>query len=350
MKTNNPLKYSNCWEDAFLIRSSLQIDAESKVMSIASAGDNSFMLLADHPKEMVCLDLNEIQLALTELKEQAIKNLTYKEFLQLLGFEESDIRGDLFLKIKENISESSQSFLSSEMIEGGIVHLGKFEQYFQLFSKKILPLIHSNKRIMELFEKKSSAEQKNFYNKSWNSLRWRLLFRIFFSKYVMGKRGREPEKLKEVKLNVGKEIFKRAGKHLSSVESQNNYMLGYILSGNFNKCLPPYAQVENFRLTKAWLQENEIQYFHGDLESCLLKYPDFNRFNLSNIFEYMPVDLFKKQVLCLDKYSSPGSICSYWNLMVLRDFSDFSDFQRLETSNDDLGFFYQQFFNYRKRN
>lgn len=350
MKNNNPLKYSNCWEDAILLRSSLQINEESKLMSIASAGDNSLMLLTDNPKELVCLDLNEIQLALTELKEQAIKQLPHEEFLGLLGFVPCDNRNALYSKIEEKISVTARTLFTPQMIEGGIVQQGKFEQYFQLFAHKILPLIHSEKRTIQLFEKKSGKEQAGFYSDSWNSARWRLLFRIFFSKYVMAKLGREPEKLKEVKLNVSKEIFNRAEKHLSSVECQNNYMLQYILSGNFDKCLPPYAQAENFQLIKAWLQQNKIQYFHGDLESCLLKYPDFNRFNLSNIFEYMSVDLFKKQVSHLCKYSAKGSIYNYWNLMVPRDFSDFADLERIQKGKTDLGFFYQQFYNFRKPN
>jgi S-adenosylmethionine-diacylglycerol 3-amino-3-carboxypropyl transferase len=348
MKQNNPLKYSNCWEDALLLNSSLNIDKDSKVMSIASAGDNSLMLLTGNPKEMLCLDMNEIQLWVTQLKEQAIKLLDYQEFLQLMGFQSCDDRIRIYQKVYKELSPDARNFFTTGMIEGGIIHQGKFEKYFQLFAHKVLPLIHTKKRIKALFEGNHFQESnyEHFYTKKWNTLRWRLFFKIFFSRYVMGKFGREPEKLQEVKGKVGDHIFNQAEKHLKSSDRTSNYMLEYTLTGKFKVNLPPYAQERYFNKTKAWLQTKRIQYFYGNLEQCLAQHSDFNRFNLSNIFEYMPSSIFNKQAGLLHEKSASNAIYSYWNLMVSRTLNDNKGYSRIENTQRDHGFFYQEFHNY----
>lgn len=349
MENNNPLKYSNCWEDANLLTLSLDIDSESKVMSIASAGDNSLMLLSAQPKSMLCLDMNEVQLWVTKLKEQAIRHLSHQEFLKLLGFISCENRWEIFLKIREFLSDDANVFLSRQLIESGLIHQGKFEKYFQLFAKRILPFIHSKKDIQQLMLPKSAEEQDAFYHHKWNNLRWKLLFRIFFSKYVMGKFGREPEKLNEVKLNVGKQIFNVAEAHLKSIYAQQNYILYYTLTGQFGDLLPPYAMLENFTKIKSWLQQNEITYFYGDLENCLMQNPGYNRFNLSNIFEYMSEEVFEKQAKLLHQNVMPQSRICYWNLMVPRNLHDIVHCVPLAVNAEvDRGFFYQKFHSYQR--
>jgi len=177
---NNPLKYSNVWEDGVLLSKALQIDNNSRVMSIASAGDNSLLLLKDQPEAMVCIDLNEIQIFVCELKEQAIRHLEYTNCLMLLGFEACTSRWTLYQKIKPFLSKKAQTYFKANkvLIEKGIIHQGKFEHYFKIFAKWVLPLIHSKNTIVQLFAKKTEAEQKAFYQNKWNTWRWRLLFNL----------------------------------------------------------------------------------------------------------------------------------------------------------------------------
>ena len=54
------------------------------ILSIASAGDNSFACLLLNPEKVVSIDTNITQIYLVELKKTAIKYLSYKEFLILL--------------------------------------------------------------------------------------------------------------------------------------------------------------------------------------------------------------------------------------------------------------------------
>src|SRR5450432_1124947 len=80
------IRYANCWEDADILLQGLSPAEGNKILSIGSAGDNSFSLLTTNPEIVVAIDINKIQLYVIELKKAAIKKLNYEEALQFLGF------------------------------------------------------------------------------------------------------------------------------------------------------------------------------------------------------------------------------------------------------------------------
>jgi S-adenosylmethionine-diacylglycerol 3-amino-3-carboxypropyl transferase len=341
----NLIKYSSCWEDAYLLADSLAIDENSDVVSIASAGDNSLYMLSKQPKSMTCIDMNPVQIYLCQLKEAAVKYLDFADFEALLGFVLCDTRIEIFNKLSPNLPKACGAFFTENisLIKNGIIHQGKLEKYFQLFASKILPLIHSKEEVRKLFKPKSEEAQADFYNNVWNNWRWKAFFRIFFSKAVMGLLGREKAKMKYVEGKVGELIFTTAENHLKSKNCQHNYMLKYVLSGSYYNERPPYAYAESFRQAKEWLQQNEIHYAESNLEDWLSQGYKYNRFNLSNIFEYMSEEEFDKNIFAIENASAKGAKICYWNLMVPRIVPQKSNFVREDKSVDDLGFFYREF-------
>ncbi len=342
---NDYLRYTNCWEDADLLLDALQINQGDRVLSIGSAGDNCFSLLCEAPDLVVAVDVNQAQLALIELKKAAIKHLDHSSFLELLGFSPSKRRDALFQLIMPELSPKTRMFWqdNTELIEQGLIHQGKFEKYFELYRNKVLPLIHSSNVIDTLFESKSSSSQKGFYSRKWNNLRWRGLFKIFFSKFIMGRLGRDPQFLTEVELPVGDFIYNQAANHLSSKSCQQNFFLDYILRGSFNIRLPHYAREENFYKIKSNIDKLEIRL--GYAQEIAEEYKGLNKFNLSNIFEYMSKEVFQSVVTKLASLTKKESRFAYWNLMVPRELS--SAVNSLEKVNfnytNDNGFFYSSF-------
>ena len=61
------IRYGNCWEDADVLCEALLPADQKRVLSIASAGDNVFALLAEGA-EVVAADLNAVQLACLDLR------------------------------------------------------------------------------------------------------------------------------------------------------------------------------------------------------------------------------------------------------------------------------------------
>lgn len=63
------LIYNTCWEDPRIDRRLLQLDANSRVVMLTSAGCNALDYLLDNPREIHCVDINPAQNALLELKK-----------------------------------------------------------------------------------------------------------------------------------------------------------------------------------------------------------------------------------------------------------------------------------------
>jgi len=348
------VRYANCWEDADILMQALKPDSSSRVLSIGSAGDNSFSFLAFSPELVVAVDINPVQLKLIQLKKTAISILKRKEYLEFIGFHETEMRAFLFARVKNALEKEGHKEVSDyweaheNQVLDGIIHAGKFEKYFHVFSKKVLPLIHNEKRISKLFNEKTQPQQEQFYNHTWNSKRWQGLFKVFFGKFVMGRLGRSKAFLNEVEVPVGEFIFNKAEKHLQSINCQKNYFLKYILTGNFDEHLPHYVREGIYE--KIQENINKLEIFEGLADTAFEKYGKFNRFNLSDIFEYMTPEIFDKVAQNFLENSMQDSLYGYWNLMVPRRVSEIKldNFEYLkefseELTEKDMGFFYGKF-------
>ena len=316
------IRYANCWEDPELLLEGF--DNGKKYISIGSAGDNSLSLLVKNPELVYAVDLSIPQIACCELKKYAIKFLDYENFLKLLGFKTCNSRLEIYTSIKENLSLQSRYYFehNPEIIKDGIIQQGKFEHYFQLFANRIMPLVHNQKNLTELFLPKSIQAQKMFYDKTWNNWRFKALFKVFFNKFVMGRLGRDKEFFKYVDTAmISKNIKERADRALRDVPTWNNPYVNYILLNNFDYALPHYAKEENFDIIKQNIDTLEIKTgtINKVAQNSGIK---FDGFNLSDIFEYMDKDLFKEVSSQLLSVSNIGAKFCYWNMMVDRRISE----------------------------
>jgi S-adenosylmethionine-diacylglycerol 3-amino-3-carboxypropyl transferase len=343
------IRYANCWEDADLLLQGLQIKEGDNILSIASAGDNSFAFLAINNVTVHAVDVNEIQLYLCEFKKIAIKYLDYNLYLQLLGYKNCVDRLSIYDSIKNYMSSETVAWckLHIDDIESGIIYSGKFEKYFYKFRKYILPLVHTQKTIDNLFLEKSEQEQLEFYNTKFNTWRWRFLFKIFFSKFIMGRFGRDPQFLKQVNISVGDFIFNKAANHLSNKDCQKNYFLYFIFTGKFNlNNLPYYVRENNYNNIKQNI--DNINFHKGYVQEIAEAKPNFfTHANLSNIFEYMDENIFENIANSLNKSMVQNAKLSYWNLMAERvlalTFSNNFKQTIIPNLKTDNGFFYKSF-------
>jgi S-adenosylmethionine-diacylglycerol 3-amino-3-carboxypropyl transferase len=344
------LRYANCWEDADILLAGLSARDGSKILSIGSAGDNSFSLLLTNPECVVTVDINKIQLHLIELKKVCIENLPHEDTICFLGYRPCAMRRQYFHQLKDALSPSAKTYWEAHLgpIEAGIIHAGKFEKYLRLFSKKILPLIHSRKTVEALLSQKTAEKQEQFYHRTWNTWRWRMLFRIFFSRTLMGKLGRDPEFLKYVNGSVSDFVYEKAAAHLKSTFAQKNPILRYCLTGDFGTTLPNYLEKENFEKIKSNI--HKLRLLEGYAEDAISEYGRFDYFNLSNIFEYMDEAQFQASAKALVSGTLPGGRIAYWNLMVPRKVSTLFPEKLVqltelskELTSRDHGFFYKEF-------
>lgn len=344
----NFIRYANCWEDADVLLHALEPKAGDNILSIASAGDNSFAFLATDGVHVHAVDINETQIHLCEFKKTAIVHLSYNEFLNLMGFTSCNNRWQIFNSIQNYLPSKTRSWCLSQQkqIEDGIIYKGKFEKYFENFRKYILPLIHSKQTYIDLLQPKNDVQQKEFYTKTFNNWRWRFLFKIFFSKFVMGRAGRDPEFLKQVNLNVSNYIYNKASEHLSLEACTQNYFLHFIFTGNFSNNLPYYIRPENFANIKRNIKN--ITFGIGFIQDATIAKPNlYNKANLSNIFEYMSTEVFTNIAKTLQTNLAPNALLAYWNLMVHRNIAETIPYlfteKTITTNKVDNGFFYKSF-------
>ncbi len=79
------LVYNTCWEDPRCDRMLLDIQADSKLVMITSAGDNALDYLLDDPAEIHAVDMNYRQNALLELKKACYSNIDHNRFFDMFG-------------------------------------------------------------------------------------------------------------------------------------------------------------------------------------------------------------------------------------------------------------------------
>lgn len=347
----NFIRYANCWEDPEVLISGLSSKKGNKLLSIGSAGDNSFALLTTEPSTICVIDINPSQLHLIELKKAAIQYLTYNEVLYFIGYtEEGNIsRQILYKKIKGYLTPEAQRYWNAHLsiIENGLIFSGKFEKYFIFFCTRLLPFIHTKRNIRKLLEQKTESEQNTFYQKHWNTWRWKLLFQIFFSRYVMGRWGRDPEFFQEVKIPVSKYIYLKAQKHLQSSLACKNELLHFTLTGHFKPYMPYYLRTENYDRIKLNLHKIELRF--ATIEQLAKEDQKFDGMNLSNIFEYMDKKMLTDVANQIDNISNSKCRLVYWNLMVPRRISKilenkfiYLDSVSKNLCEKDKGFFYNQ--------
>jgi S-adenosylmethionine-diacylglycerol 3-amino-3-carboxypropyl transferase len=317
------IHYSQCWEDPEILTEALEVTRKDDVISIASGGDNTFALLLNHPRSLTAIDMNPAQIFLVELKIRAIQKLDYDDFISLIGVRHCENRHKLYLYIRPFLSESAKGYwdTQSQSINKGIIHCGKFENYFSIFRRMVLPLIHTKKNVMELLKTSSLEKQRIIYEEVWDNRRWQWLFHIFFGKFLLGRLGRDPSFFEYVALDdITEELIRRTRCGLTEIPIQDNFFVEYILTGQYSNLrnAHPYLQESNFIFLKEHV--GEIRLVCGGLEGYLrdLQVGAVSKLNLSDIFEYMSNGTFEMTLREVLRVSRDGSKLAYWTLFVPR--------------------------------
>lgn len=312
------VRYASVWEDADVLCEALAPRAAGgRLLSVASAGDNALALLTLDPSEVVAADLSPAQLACVELRIAAFRRMEHPELLAFLGAAPSPHRAHDYGRLRAELSPEARGFWDAnpDAVAGGIVHAGKFERYLRAFRTRILPLVHRRRRIDRLRERRSPAAQEAFYREEWDSWRWRLLFRLFFSRAVMGRMGRDPAFFSHVEGSVGERILARTRHALTALPVWSNPFVACIMTGTYPpEALPRYLRPEWFGAIRE--RVDRVRLVHGGVETA--GEGRFDGFNLSDVFEYMSPAEHERCYRALVERASPGARLVYWNLLAPR--------------------------------
>ncbi len=351
-KGNQEILYAQCWEDADILLQALDIQPGDTCLSIASAGDNTLSMLSRGPQKVIAIDQNPAQIACLELRVAAYRHLAYEELLILLGttplldlpanhkdkeaaqrIETSagerkirsgeelwQVRRQLYQRCRKELSPFAAEFFDRQpdLIGKGVGSSGKFERYFAIFAKLVLPVVHNKVRIERLLEDKDKLSRRRFLEQEWDIRLFRLLFNIFFGRYVMGWLGRNRSCFKYVEGNVAEKIHERVRYALSELNPADNPYLQWILTASHTTALPHALRKENFELIRTNL--DKLEWRCVSLQNFLRQATpsSIDKYNLSDVFEYVCPEEYE---LILRRAIAAGTSrarLAYWNMLVER--------------------------------
>lgn len=345
------IRYAQLWEDADVLTAALGDQRGGTLVSICSAGDNALAMLTLDPSRVVVVDLSLAQIACLRLRIGAFRTLTHPEFLELMGARPSTRRKTLLTKALSATDDDTRAFWSARMDEAaahGAGGVGKFERYFRIFRRYLLPLVHSRRTIDDTFISRPLPERQRFLDERFNTWRWRMLLNLFFSRFVMGRMGRDKAFFDHVEGSPAQHVARRIHHAAVTCDPAENPYLHWILKGTHGAALPMTWRAEHYDTIRDRLDRLDIR--PGSLEAFVSTGEKANGFNLSDIFEYMSPPVFQQVYGSILDASAPGARLVYWNMMAPRRVpAPFAD--RVETLTDvetrlkaqDKAFFYSDF-------
>ena len=321
------IRYAQSWEDPATVTGGLAIDASSRVLAIASGGDNCLAMLLSGAVSVTAVDMSPAQIALLELKVRAIEYFPHRACMQFLGVLPHAGRLQLYCELQPRLSEFARTYWDRRPgdILAGVIHRGKFERYFGLFRRIMLPLTHSPATVQRLLSCTSTGEQETVYSARWDNRRWRTMFRMFFSRLLLGRLGRDESFFAQVtQENLADELLRRTRRGLTAVPVGDNYFVHYILTGGFRDTARAHPWMHPDRYEELRTLTNRLRCRVGRMgEEADEGTSPYNAFYCSDIYEYMPTDVATSVMQSLADTAAPRARLLYYSLFVPRCLPDF---------------------------
>ncbi len=170
--------YNQIWEDPRIDLQALQLDSDSKVLTISSGGCNALNYLIENPESVTAVDLNRHHIYLLNLKIAALKFLpNYEDFFNFFGHGEHDTNLVNYEKhIAPNLDADTKLFWEGNGFFGNLVH-GNRINYFAdggLYERSrngyFLRFFHKFSRLLgcqpdEVLKAETREEQEKLYEK-----------------------------------------------------------------------------------------------------------------------------------------------------------------------------------------
>ncbi len=313
------IRYAQLWEDADVLTDALGTAPGATLVSICSAGDNALAMLTLDPQRVVVVDLSQAQIECLNLRIGAFRNLDHQGLIELMGSRPSHRRAELLATALKGADEATAAFWKareSDVIEHGAGGCGKFERYFRLFKNRVLPYVHSRATVDAIFEPRPKPERQEFLDRRWNNWRWKLMVSMFFSRFAMGRLGRDKAFFDHVDGSPAAHVQRRIRHAAVDCDPSINPYLYWIMHARHGDHLPMTWRAEHFDTIRDRLDRLDIR--QGSLEAFISTGDKADGFNLSDIFEYMSLEVFEQVYRSILEASNPAARLVYWNMMAPR--------------------------------
>jgi S-adenosylmethionine-diacylglycerol 3-amino-3-carboxypropyl transferase len=323
--------YNQIWEDPRVDLQALELDSNSRVLTISSGGCNALNYLLENPQSVTAVDLNRHHVFLLNLKIAALKFLpTYEDFFAFFGYGKSEKTIENYEKfIAPRLDEETRAFWESNSLVGKITHGrrinffrkgGLYEHsrngYFLRFFHKFSHLLGC--RPEEVLKARNAAEQEKLYEK---------YIAPFFDSFVIKAIGKMPvtlfglgippqqydELTKDLETGASViDVYKERTKRLAvGYPIYENYFAWQAFARKYDtenrQAIPDYLKAENYAALKrnAGRARTKI----GSITDEIKNQPTdaFSRFVLLDAQDWMNAEMMTELWSAIAARSTPGA-------------------------------------------
>ncbi len=312
--------YAQCWEDPRIDRAAFVTCDRKRVFTITSGGDNALAFLLDNPVSVTALDFNRHQNDLLELKIAAMRELHHPDLLAFCGVIPCSSRLEMYDRMRKWLSPEAAAFWDDHRLDihRGIIHAGRFESYMRLI-RRGLYLCVGRRHLRALFTAETRDARAAIVRRL-DTLRWRFVTRVLLSRRTMSLLFSSAFfRFLEEDFSFGRYFGDLAHRAFVDLPVGESSFLAYILLGNYRlEALPLWLRPEHYETIRARL--GRIRTVTGRCEEYFATLEDgsIDRFNFSNIFEWMPPEACRELLEEAVRVGSDGAVLTYRNLLVPR--------------------------------
>ena len=317
------LFFAQVREDPRLEIEALAPLADANVVVVSSGGCTALSLLAAGAGHVTAVDLNASQNHLVELKVAALRWLTMPEILSFFGVARGtrERRVRTYRTIRPHLSERAAEFWDAHVpqLGRGALACGVSEQFISVVVRVVKLFIHGRRKIERLLSLESLEEQREFFDREWNTRRWRLLFPALLNRWTFN-RAYDPAFFRCVENPSFADHFRRLLEHaLCDVPVRNNYFLHQMLLGTYPNQVPdgvpPYLERTQREVLRARLDRLDLvdsgyaEYLATRAESSI------DALALSNICEWLDQSGIEQLFEQVVRVAKPGARLCFRNFV-----------------------------------
>ena len=297
---------------------------DANVVVVSSGGCTALSLLASGAGHVTAVDLNSTQNHLVELKIAALRRLAMPEVLSFFGASKHGTlqrRIRAYRSIRPLLTEGAAAFWDAHeaLLGRGALACGVSEQFIGAVVKVVKLFINGPRKIERLLSLESLEEQREFFDREWNTRRWRFLFPLLINRWTFS-RALEPEFFREVENPSFSAHFRALLEHaLCEIPVRSNYFLHQMLLGTYPSRVvdgvPPYLHLTKREILRARLDCLEL--VDGGYEDYLATCDDssVDALAISNICEWLDADGIDQLFEQIVRVGKPGARLCFRNFV-----------------------------------
>ena len=285
---NRWLIYNASWEDPRIDRQLLELNSDSKVVVLTSAGCNVLDYLLDCPAEINAIDVNPRQNALLNLKLALIKQGNFEDLFSMFGNGSHEEFQHVYASVCEYLTREDRAFWDKKINYFDQNSRKKSFYYYGasgLLAWIISQYLSRNKQLRDglfsLFDAKDLAEQKAIFEQVEPMIWGKFMSWLVKQPFVLTLAGVPRPQIRLITEQypggVGGFISDKFRHVFTEILASDNYFWRVYLTGSYSsKCCPNYLKYENFYTLKnhadnikvhnnsitGFLKENPGQYSH----------------------------------------------------------------------------------------